>query len=77
MAGLADLTKAAFKGSKPGPEPGQDFSTKSPLAMERVSEGIPLSEGIPRQGSNVIFDAFSQSLTPKQRRAANRLNRGM
>jgi len=71
MAGLEDLTQAAFEGGKPGPNEGQDFSTKSPLSAERISEGIP------RQGSNVIFDAFSQSLTPKQQRAADReANRG-
>lgn len=70
MAGLNDLTQAAFSGGRPGPAQGTDVDSSSALATTNISAG-------PREGANLILDALGaarqngeNALTRLNRRAA-------
>ena len=64
MAGLNDLTDAAFSGGKPGPARGMDVDASSPLSAGSISE--------PREGASLIMDALGSDRTSRRQRAINR-----
>ena len=64
--GLIDVVDAAFSGGKPGPTQGTNVNKQQGF--------LPMIGGpLPREGSNLIFDALGSSgPSPRAQRAMNR-----